>query len=284
MSRPAVSPFASTRPGPPLVPPVVPPPVCVVSNRVVVPPPIFACRAIAPPELPPRSEELNSFTSQPLSYGSYSLIALVIVLYGAAAIVMWDSTNGDSAPNKIGVVAENETPKPLNENLPASGLTLAVHHEAFVAAIDPVVLWPTDAALDELARTVDHEFDALPPEDVRVDSPADKVTNIAELIEFSQPPDDLSTSDVASESESAAESIVACKDGTCPTPSAKKIAVNSKSANAACADGTRAVPRTLGTLIDWAPTAERAGEIASKESKLVFLMQVSGNFARQEFT
>lgn len=41
---------------------------------------------------------------------------------------------------------------------------------------------------------------------------------------------------------------------------------------------------TYGTKLAWAPDARTASERARAESKLVFVIQVSGNFAREEFT
>jgi hypothetical protein len=49
------------------------------------------------------------------------------------------------------------------------------------------------------------------------------------------------------------------------------------------ATATSGLP-TLGTTVHWAATPDEAGKLAEKEHKLVFLIQVSGNFARQEFT
>jgi hypothetical protein len=40
----------------------------------------------------------------------------------------------------------------------------------------------------------------------------------------------------------------------------------------------------LGTAIAWYDDAEVAARIAKEQGKLVFLIQVSGNFAREEFT
>lgn len=42
--------------------------------------------------------------------------------------------------------------------------------------------------------------------------------------------------------------------------------------------------RKLGTAITWMPTPDAAWHAAVDEGKLVFMIQVSGNFARQEFT
>jgi hypothetical protein len=40
----------------------------------------------------------------------------------------------------------------------------------------------------------------------------------------------------------------------------------------------------LGTAVNWMPTPDAAARAAAADDKLVFLIQVSGNFARQEFT
>ncbi|HVX13041.1 MAG TPA: hypothetical protein VHC22_17790 [Pirellulales bacterium] len=40
----------------------------------------------------------------------------------------------------------------------------------------------------------------------------------------------------------------------------------------------------LGTAVTWMPSPDEAWRAAGKEKKLVFEIQVSGNFARQEFT
>ena len=284
MSPPAVSPFSSARPLPPPVPPSESPPVCDFSNRAVIPPPVVARSAIALPEPPPRLNEIGGNASQRLSTMSYGLIVFVVVAYGVAAKVVWEKSYGVSTTDAVPAVAESMTQEPLNESPTASGLTLAVHKEAPVAVMDPAVLWPTDTALEDLARAVDDDFDAAPPEDEREILRVDKVINIAEVIEFSRPPVDVGTTSVTTASESTAESANSSHDGARPAASDARVAADSKSATAECSDGMCAAPRKLGTLIDWAPTAERAGEIASKEGKLVFLMQVSGNFARQEFT
>ena len=42
--------------------------------------------------------------------------------------------------------------------------------------------------------------------------------------------------------------------------------------------------RTLGTALEWAETPDQALQLAREQGKLVFLIQVSGNFAREEFT
>lgn len=42
--------------------------------------------------------------------------------------------------------------------------------------------------------------------------------------------------------------------------------------------------RTLGTTIQWMSSPDAAWRAAVDEDKLVFMIQVSGNFARQEFT
>lgn len=48
--------------------------------------------------------------------------------------------------------------------------------------------------------------------------------------------------------------------------------------------GKAADDRKLGTAITWAETPDAAARAAFADKKLVFMIQVSGNFARQEFT
>ena len=42
--------------------------------------------------------------------------------------------------------------------------------------------------------------------------------------------------------------------------------------------------RKLGTTVDFAGSAADAGKLADEQAKLIFLLHVSGNFAREEFT
>jgi hypothetical protein len=43
-------------------------------------------------------------------------------------------------------------------------------------------------------------------------------------------------------------------------------------------------PRKHGTQINWAASRTEAVKQAAEHGKLIFLMQISGNFAREEFT
>ena len=53
---------------------------------------------------------------------------------------------------------------------------------------------------------------------------------------------------------------------------------------AVCDDGPCEDDRKFGTTLSWAETPDAAAELAREQGKLVFLIQVSGNFAREEFT
>lgn len=72
----------------------------------------------------------------------------------------------------------------------------------------------------------------------------------------------------------------------------KKKPVTSALAGTVCTTGgcttAAAAPaegdRKLGTEITWMPSPDEAGRAAADQDKLVFMIQVSGNFARQEFT
>lgn len=72
----------------------------------------------------------------------------------------------------------------------------------------------------------------------------------------------------------------------------KKKPATSALAGAVCTTGTCTtgadVPaegdRKLGTEITWMTSPDEAWRAAADQDKLVFMIQVSGNFARQEFT
>ena len=76
------------------------------------------------------------------------------------------------------------------------------------------------------------------------------------------------------------------------TPASKDVPAESK--NGLCTPTGCSAPdggspasdadRKLGTAITWMPTPDAAWRAAVDEGKLVFMIQVSGNFARQEFT
>ncbi len=99
---------------------------------------------------------------------------------------------------------------------------------------------------------------------------------------------------LATQATSATPSDPAPKSATPATPQTKNVADVSASPLAggddqATAEGSCSVAATtglptLGTAIHWVTTPDEAGKLAEKEHKLVFLIQVSGNFARQEFT
>lgn len=75
-------------------------------------------------------------------------------------------------------------------------------------------------------------------------------------------------------------------------PTGKLLAKNDPSgatcSSGACttADGDQQPDpdRKLGTAINWMESPDAASRAAIDEGKLVFMIQVSGNFARQEFT
>lgn len=72
----------------------------------------------------------------------------------------------------------------------------------------------------------------------------------------------------ATKARKSAAAIPLCTDGTCSVAAATP----------ATAD------RTLGTAIHWMESPDAASRAATEQGKLVFMIQVSGNFARQEFT
>lgn len=68
-------------------------------------------------------------------------------------------------------------------------------------------------------------------------------------------------------------------------PMAVNIACNTGTSSAT-ADSGQATDADckLGTAVTWMKSPDEAAKVASNQDKLVFMIQVSGNFARQEFT
>lgn len=85
-----------------------------------------------------------------------------------------------------------------------------------------------------------------------------------------------------------------------PEPATSQVSASpamlSPSAAAICTDGTCAKPgpgpadlasvddHRYGTALEWVDTPDIAAKEAARDKKLVFLIQISGNFTRQEFT
>lgn len=68
-----------------------------------------------------------------------------------------------------------------------------------------------------------------------------------------------------------------------------KRPAKSEASTATCTSGGSTslspdVDRKLGTAITWIQSPDEASKVAADQDKLVFMIQVSGNFARQEFT
>jgi len=98
----------------------------------------------------------------------------------------------------------------------------------------------------------------------------------------------------ATQAASTTPSDPAPKSATPATPNTKTVADtpafplaggdDQATAGDTCsATATSGLP-TLGTTVHWVATLDEAGKLAEKERKLVFLIQVSGNFARQDLT
>lgn len=83
------------------------------------------------------------------------------------------------------------------------------------------------------------------------------------------------TSQEAAVAASAGQGVPAtCADGQCAKPAA----------GLADASAALATDHRYGTVLDWAESPGAAGKEAARDKKLVFLIQISGNFTRQEFT
>jgi hypothetical protein len=67
-------------------------------------------------------------------------------------------------------------------------------------------------------------------------------------------------------------------------PGAAPRAAASKAPPAEAGPAAVCTTQRYDTLVDWFATPDEAIRAAAHENKLVFLMQISGNFAREEFT
>jgi hypothetical protein len=95
--------------------------------------------------------------------------------------------------------------------------------------------------------------------------------------------------------QSAAKNTTAATSATAPSTPPVSIPKQASAAVADCTSGSCVRPATglglpavddhrYGTTIDWSDTPAAAGKLAAKESKLVFLIQLSGDFTNNEFT
>ena len=70
-----------------------------------------------------------------------------------------------------------------------------------------------------------------------------------------------------------------------PTPTADGLCQNPAGGPADLAAADPLIPdHHYGTALEWLDTPQAAGKEAAQQKKLVFLIQISGNFTRQEFT
>jgi len=93
----------------------------------------------------------------------------------------------------------------------------------------------------------------------------------------SNPPASPPATSYASASPAASTiAPAACADGLCQKPAAGLSEL---------ATGEPLTPdHRYGTALEWVDTPQAAGKEAAQQKKLVFLIQISGNFTRQEFT
>jgi hypothetical protein len=95
--------------------------------------------------------------------------------------------------------------------------------------------------------------------------------------------------------QSAAKNRTAATSVTAPSTPPISTPKQAPAAVADCTSGSCVRPAAglglpavgdhrYGTTIDWSDTPAAAGKLAAKESKLVFLIQLSGDFTNTEFT
>ena len=124
-----------------------------------------------------------------------------------------------------------------------------------------------------------HQELAVPSGDVRRDAGIDPSTKI-----------DSSVAVVESELETGAEPVVGLVQALGEAAVISEVAPRSLNAPDVAGPPKGAEPvdfesfRDLGTAVQWCASPAEAAKLAVTEQKLIFLLLVSGNFARQEFT
>ncbi len=300
MSRWKGTPASSSRRN---LPPPIPPPV-LVAHHEPEPPPVVASNQGGATDSP-RFEASPRRRSRRAMWRLMTL-ATILVLAGFGAKALWNTSHGwlDSLSNLVWNKAERCGSADIVDS---SGL-VGSDRSAVVAADDDIV---EASSTVEIVNTVEDRIaETLPADAESLAATNSQHSNDSsvELIADAQStsPDSTTELEDASINESAStqtEALVAsepvaetdAREPISPPPhpispeSGEPIAKVDLEAftekRADCENGVCvAPPKTLGTAIEWAENPEHAAELAREKGKLVFLIQVSGNFEREEFT
>ena len=245
------------------------------TTRLEVEPP----RLVQPPPLPPpiarpnsegTEDRWNSFDDA--SWASLIPWASTVFVLGVAMLVTLCLVSPTKEPPAIG---------------PSSLAAVQASHGAQLEEIEWVAGDRDDEA-DAAATLVAFDTETLPVdefESIDVSVVASALSVDALLAEVEEP-ESSSTSDAAVDPNARSAKV----------PPASAVAVEPfMEAAPDCAGGKcrvlaedpgcdAAAGRRFGTLIEWAESPNEAARLAKRDGKLLMLLQVSGNFAREEFT
>ena len=261
------------RPGAEL--PVLPPPVAVLAPPVgTPPPPVYGTRTaeqLAAPLLPAAKCQTDGRLRDRL-VGRY--------LGGATLLFVF------TVSVAVGRFAENrEIPLSEPEQVALHAGPAESHHRALTAVVEDAEIAPPPTQkvavrhADALARAGSRSAVAVEPEPATGQA-ALSDTDTGEMDPLAARRSDTSLPEAA---DSQARPADASPDAS-PTTAIRTIVPPDSLPAADTVELATTELRTLGTSLEWAERPDRALQLAREQGKLVFLIQVSGNFAREEFT
>jgi hypothetical protein len=166
---------------------------------------------------------------------------------------------------------------------------LAVTFDA--ADLAPVDVAALESVGSESFNTVASDVDSVPTE-ADVDMVVAQIPEVIPTSKDIPAPEDISESvtteaTIDTTAEAPVETTMVSIKASLPDAldfSEIDLAEQRPSDEQVCDSNTCVPSRKFGTAIEWAENVEQAAELAKAQDKLVFLIQVSGNFAREGFT
>ncbi|HAY82384.1 MAG TPA: hypothetical protein DCY79_21460 [Planctomycetaceae bacterium] len=276
----------------------------------VASPPVANTHAVPPSDSPPPAPPLAGARGQQASWRwpSRSFVCLQLALLTFAVIGMkttWDygvakaksflsPVTQASIPESIAVANQSVSPSGelRNDSTNSSRVATPPEDRSTPADLrDPNVTRDESqvAIQDDASENVPAEVPAVVPQ-----ADAHLAAIAAEVLDAVQSPTVESTASnpvaVPGTTESVSTTAVAA-----PVPELQVscspfgevdpgYTLAGSSATTAGGEVCTAEKKTHGTLIEWAGTPDQAAVLAKETGKLLFVIQVSGNFAREEFT
>ena len=284
-----------------MTPTPVPPPV--LKRPEPVAPPIQA----KPKSLPPTSHPRTPLRLVAVSFLQKTMLTALLVTAGIGSKIVWNNygeLNSIYAQPFFDRASYRQSDHPREKSVIAfESRTLNAADRVVTPIADesnkpesPVV----DNAKRELVAGLDEQqpanIDVVESESSKVDVAPAKV-NVGMVIArtqtmFGASSEDIPESEVAksiadSSTTTPVETILAAYNASPqdePDFTETDVDGQTTCADQRCNSETCAPSRKFGTAIEWAEGVKQAAQLAKEQEKLVFLIQVSGNFALEGFT